>query len=167
MISQDLHFYSPTRGWLSFKETVLSIFDFIKEEPQFHYRLIIGTDSRETDDSPRAQLFVTAIVIHRVGWGARYFWRKTHIHDLYTIRDRIYQEALLSLQTSQKLMELLNFFPDNHLSNYNVEIHVDVGNNGPTRSLIKEIVGMIESMGFVAKVKPDSFGASRVAHRHT
>ncbi len=48
-----------------------------------------------------------------------------------------------------------------------MEIHVDVGNNGPTRSLIKEIVGMIEGMGFVAKVKPDSFGASRVAHRHT
>jgi len=64
-------------------------------------------------------------------------------------------------------MDFLDSFPDNHLSNYNVEIHVDVGNNGPTRSLIKEIVGMIEGMGFVAKVKPDSFGASRVAHRHT
>jgi len=71
------------------------------------------------------------------------------------------------LQISQKLMDFLDSFPDNHLSNYNVEIHVDVGNNGPTRSLIKEIVGMIEGMGFVAKVKPDSFGASRVAHRHT
>ncbi len=167
MVSQDLRFYSPTQGWLSFKDTVNSIFNFIREEPQFHYRLIIGTDSRETDDSPPVQLFVTAIVIHRIGWGARYFWRKTHVHNFYTIRDRIYQEALLSLQTSQKLMEFLNSFPDNHLSNYNVEIHVDMGNNGPTRSLIKEIVGMIESMGFVAKVKPDSFGASRVAHRHT
>ncbi len=71
------------------------------------------------------------------------------------------------MQISQKLMDFLDSFPDNHLSNYNVEIHVDVGNNGPTRSLIKEIVGMIEGMGFVAKVKPDSFGASRVAHRHT
>jgi len=71
------------------------------------------------------------------------------------------------LQISQKLMDFLESFPDNHLSNYNVEIHVDVGNNGPTRSLIKEIVGMIEGMGFVAKVEPDSFGASRVAHRHT
>jgi len=50
------------------------------------------------------------------------------------------------------MMDFLDSFPDNHLSNYNVEIHVDVGNNGPTRSLIKEIVGMIEGMGFVAKV---------------
>ncbi|HOA99478.1 MAG TPA: ribonuclease H-like YkuK family protein [Candidatus Atribacteria bacterium] len=162
-----MYFHSPTQGRLSFKEAVISILNFIREEPQFHYRLIIGTDSRETDDSPPAQLFVTAIVIHRVGWGARYFWRRTRTHSLYTIRDRIYQEALLSLQISQKLMDFLDSFPDNHLSNYNVEIHVDVGNNGPTRSLIKEIVGMIEGMGFVAKVKPDSFGASRVAHRHT
>lgn len=162
-----MYFHSPTQGRLSFKEAVISILNFIREEPQFHYRLIIGTDSRETDDSPPAQLFVTAIVIHRVGWGARYFWRGTRTHSLYTIRDRIYQEALLSLQISQKLMDFLDSFPDNHLSNYNVEIHVDVGNNGPTRSLIKEIVGMIEGMGFVAKVKPDSFGASRVAHRHT
>ena len=164
---QDMYFNSPTWGRLSFEETVASIFDFIKEEPQFHYRLIIGTDSRETDDTPAVQLFVTAIVIHRVGWGARYFWRRVNIRNLYTMRDKIYHEALLSLQTSQKLMEFLNSFPDNHLSNYNVEIHVDVGNNGPTRSLIKEIVGMIESMGFVAKIKPDSFAASRLAHRHT
>ena len=162
-----MYFHSPTQGRLSFKEAVISILNFIREEPQFHYRLIIGTDSRETDDSPPAQLFVTAIVIHRVGWGSRYFWLSTRTHSLYTIRDRIYQEALLSLQISQKLMDFLDSFPDNHLSNYNVEIHVDVGNNGPTRSLIKEIVGMIEGMGFVAKVKPDSFGASRVAHRHT
>jgi len=29
------------------------------------------------------------------------------------------------------------------------------------------VVGMIENMGFVAKIKPESFGASRIAHRHT
>lgn len=89
------------------------------------------------------------------------------MRNVRTIRDIIYHEAFLSLQVSQKLVEFLHRFPENHLSNYHVEIHIDVGQNGPTRSLIREVVGMVESMGFVARVKPESFGASHIAHRHT
>jgi len=162
-----MYFNSPTQGRVSFEELVSSLFCFIREEPRFFYRLIIGTDSRGEVESPPLQVFVTAIIIHRVGFGGKYFWRKEHFPDLYTVRDKIYQEALLSLDVSRRLIEKLESFPDNHLSNYDMEIHVDVGNNGPTRSLIREVVGMIQSQGFVAKVKPESFGASRVAHRHT
>lgn len=146
---------------------VSSLFDFIREEPEHHYRIIIGTDSRDVQEKPPIRAFVTALIIHRVGFGGRYFWRRVHLKGVQSIRDIIYHEAFLSLQVSQKLLEFLHHFPGNHLSNYNVEIHVDVGQNGPTRNLIREVVGMIESLGFVAKVKPESFGASHIAHRHT
>ncbi len=152
---------------LKFEDVVRAIFEFIREEPNYRYRLVIGTDSRNLREDPPLQIFVTALVVHRVGYGGRYFWRRSYWRGTIDIRGKIYQEAWLSLQISQKLLQILRTYPDNHLSNYHVEIHIDIGNNGPTRALIKEIVVMIENMGFVVKVKPESFGASRVAHRHT
>ncbi|MGQ9747695.1 MAG: ribonuclease H-like YkuK family protein [Candidatus Caldatribacteriaceae bacterium] len=149
------------------EEVVKALFDFIHEEPRCEYRLIIGTDSKNFQENPPVQVFVTAVVVHRIGFGGRYFWRRTYIRESSNIRGKIYTEAWLSLQISQKLLELLRSYPDNHLSNYKIEIHVDIGTIGPTRELIREIVGMIENLGFVAKIKPESFGASRVAHRHT
>ncbi len=162
-----MYFYSPTQGLLKFEDLVRAVFEFIREEPKCHYRVIIGTDSRDFRENPPVQVFVTALIVHRVGHGGRYFWRRSHWRGAIDIRNKIYGEAWLSLQVSQKLLQVLRSYPDNHLSNYDVEIHIDIGNNGPTRTLIKEIVGMIENMGFVVKVKPESFGASRVAHRHT
>ncbi|HSV31521.1 MAG TPA: ribonuclease H-like YkuK family protein [Atribacteraceae bacterium] len=161
------YFYSPSEGRLGFDQVIVSLFDFICEEPSRHYRVIIGTDSKEGRSRIPLQVFVTALIIHRVGFGGRYYWRKTFRKDLYGIRDKIYHEAFLSLQTSQKLLEELKRYPGNHLSNYHLEIHVDIGVNGPTRAMIREVIGMIESMGFIARIKPDSFGASQVAHRHT
>ena len=50
---------------------------------------------------------------------------------------------------------------------YDLEIHVDVGTVGPTREMIKEVVGMVTGSGYTAKTKPESFGASVVADKHT
>lgn len=166
-MAQDFLFHSPTQGVLDFEEVVASLFTFIREDPERQYRIIIGTDSRDIQEDPPIRAFVTALIVHRVGFGGRYFWRRVYMKNIRTIRDVIYREAFLSLQVSQKLVEFLHRFPGNHLSNYNVEIHIDVGQNGPTRNLIREVVGIVESMGFVAKVKPESFGASHIAHRHT
>lgn len=166
-MAQGFLFHSPTQGALDFEDVVASLFTFIREDPERQYRIIIGTDSRDIQEDPPVRAFVTALIVHRVGFGGRYFWRRVYMRNIRTIRDIIYREAFLSLQVSQKLVELLHRFPGNHLSNYNVEIHIDVGQNGPTRNLIREVVGMVESMGFVAKVKPESFGASHIAHRHT
>ncbi len=50
---------------------------------------------------------------------------------------------------------------------WNNQIHIDVGKNGPTKELIDTVVGMVKGYGFEAVIKPDSFGASTVADRHT
>ena len=50
---------------------------------------------------------------------------------------------------------------------FDVEIHLDVGNNGATKTLIKEVVGMVVGSGFNARIKPDSYGASSVADKYT
>ena len=48
-----------------------------------------------------------------------------------------------------------------------MEIHVDVGEHGDTREMIKDVVGMVTGNGFVAKTKPYAYAASYVADKHT
>jgi len=47
-----------------------------------------------------------------------------------------------------------------------VEVHIDVGQNGPTREVIKELVGLVKSSGFEARIKPDAYVASTVADKY-
>lgn len=159
-------FVSPTKGELGLPGVVKEISDFVNEEPQKFYRLVIGTDSQEKKINGKSEIdFVTAIVIHRVGRGGRYFWHKERQNKQLRLRDKIYTETLLSLSTAQKFVPQLrkSLSP----SKYDLEIHIDVGPVGPTREMIREVVGMVQGNGFVAKTKPEAYGASVVADRHT
>jgi len=160
------YFLSPTKGKMSFEGVVLDILNFMKEEPKMKYKLIIGTDSGNGDYLTKKSDFVTAIVIHKIGKGGRYFWQKNKKGKISTLRNRIYQEATLSLDLAQELLKKLRNHAGNKWSSYDLEIHVDIGKGGPTREMIKEIVGMIEGNGFAAKIKPQAYGASSVAHKH-
>jgi hypothetical protein len=149
----------------------------MKGDTRKQYRLIIGTDSRANhliEGGAKEVEFVTAIVIHRLGKGARYFWRKETKEKIHTLRQKIYEETGLSLFVAQKLIGELNKYLSNTTDNpalklpkYELEIHVDIGERGPTREIIKEIVGMVQGSGFNARTKPYSCGASTVADRHT
>ncbi|HHY45691.1 MAG TPA: hypothetical protein GX506_00125 [Firmicutes bacterium] len=153
-------FISPTKGRLSFNETFKDIIKYIEEVPNGRYRLIIGTDSQLRDDT----CFVTAIVVHRVGKGARYYYSKERERVGRNLRQRIFYETAKSLGVASKLAEKL---AQNGHSDLNVEIHLDVGENGETKDLIREIVGMVTGTGFSARIKPESYGASKVADKHT
>ncbi len=160
------NFYSPSKGQLSVEDVVQEISDFIDADPESFYRLVIGSDSQIKRTSGNVETdFVTAIIVHRQGKGARYFWQKEKLHKAPVLRDKIYTETLRSLDTAQKLVPLLRekISP----SKYDLEIHIDVGPLGQTRDMIKEVVGMVNGNGFVAKTKPESWGASSVADKHT
>ncbi len=153
-------FTSPTKGRLSFNDTFRDIVGYIQEMPGVPYKLIIGTDSQLREDA----CFVTAIIVHRVGKGGRYYYTKEKERVGRSLRQRIFYEAAKSLGVASKLAERL---AKNGLGDLDVEIHLDVGQNGETKDLIREIVGMVTGSGFSARVKPDSYGASKVADKHT
>jgi len=143
------------------EEVALAIQSFMEIDPERKYSITIGTDS-ELYGKTSAD-FVTAIVVHRVGNGARYFWRRERIDNFYTIRDRILQEVMISLDTAKLTISKMKNLdtPD-----FSFEIHVDVGENGETKKMIQELVGMIRANDFEAKTKPESYAASSVADRH-
>jgi predicted RNase H-related nuclease YkuK (DUF458 family) len=154
-------FRSPTYGQLDFDAVLEKLLDYMGVAPGLDYELIIGTDSMPSGQDAE---FVSAIVVHRKNRGGIYFWSKRHETKLHTLRQRIFQEALHSLKLAEQLIEKLK---EKDITDFSLTIHVDVGPNGETKQMIHEVVGMIKGSGFAVKTKPDSYGASSVADRHT
>lgn len=138
------------------QQIIKNIKDFILEKQEYNYKLFVGTDSEVRENGIE---FISVIVIHRVGYGARYFWKRTFLKKKYDFYSRLWQEAILSLNLSE---ELLKFLVDERLK-FDFEVHLDLGINGKSRNVIKEIVNLIKSYGLEVKIKPQSYAASKIA----
>lgn len=155
-----MNFMNPTQGRMTMKEVVRDIINFMEEDSSKQYKLIIGTDSHTRTNA----CFVTAIIVHRVGKGGRYYYRRKHTPLVRSLRDKIYTETSLSLKTVTLLKQELS---KTNYKNMDVEVHVDIGENGDTKELIREVVGWVMGSGFKVKIKPNACGASKVADRYT
>lgn len=154
---------------LSQDEVLHHIRQFLEDDPRATYSLVIGTDSHEKTDQDKKKHrinLVTAIVVHRKGFGGKYFWMRKEVSNIHTLRDKIYAETLASLDFARIFVPLVKKTLNGTLPDYDLEIHVDVGERGATREMIKEVVGMVTGSGYVAKTKPDSYAASYVADKH-
>ncbi len=163
-----ISFYNPSRGDLTFNQTISEIFGYISQEHKEKYEIVVGCDS-SSGDNPN---FPVALVVLRKGRGGRFFLTKVKYGDkkiFYSLRDRILEEVYLSCAIALKFRDVIkdkistvsSLNPD-----YEFEyIHADVGTAGPTKEMIKEVTGLIKSSGFEPKIKPYSFAASIVADR--
>lgn len=157
---KTLEFHSPTFGKMSFERVFSKLIEYIEEDPTQRYNLIIGTDSFRSSET----VFVSAIVIHRVGHGGRYFYKKRTERKVISLRHKIIYETTMSIELASVLAEKLS---QNGYAKLPVEIHLDVGEVGETKNIIREVVGMVTGCGYKAITKPDSYGASKVADRHS
>jgi predicted RNase H-related nuclease YkuK (DUF458 family) len=154
-------YHSPTYGKISLDKLKKIISSYMSKDKIGRYQIIVGTDSQKMNNYKYD--FVSALIIHHIGSGGIYFWRRDIISRIIPLKERIYHEAIMSMQTSENF---INFFKLNGISKYDIQIHVDIGKNGETRELINEVTGMIRNNGFDVKIKPESYGASKIADRH-
>ena len=167
------HFYSPSKGNLEFNDVIKEIFSYIQQQPEYFYDIVVGCDSPSSDKP----FFPIAIVVLRTGAGGRFFLKKMRYPDNFlkkfahiNWKNRILQEVYLSCELALSLRETLEkeFGKATPTFNYQFQyIHADVGEQGKTKEMIKEVVGLIRSNGFEPKIKPFSFAASVVADRYT
>ena len=162
LTKEELLFFSSSLGARLTPESVVrEITAFINEDRSRRYKVMIGTDSQLLNTKNAD--FVTAIVVHRIGNGGRYFWRRFELGKFHTLRDRMIREVLISIDIAKEILAELKRAP---LPDFEFEIHADIGQNGPTKAVIQEIVGMIRANNFEVKIKPDSYAATNVADRH-
>jgi len=164
---KNIQFYNAKGTSFALEDVISSIKKFIEENKNAQYKLTIGTDSEiKNGGNKKTLLLITAIVIHRKGYGGKYFWTKTNIDNVKSLRSKIYSEVLLSVETAKNIIPRLKEKLNGNSNSYDLEIHIDVGEKGETRDMIKEVIGIVTGNGYVAKTKPESFAASNVADRH-
>ena len=165
---QEGFFYNPTKGNLRSYQVIEELIGYIMESPEKSYDIIVGCDS----SSGKEPHFPVVIVILRKGEGGRFFLKKIAYQNrkFYNWKERILEEVFLSCQLAlffredlEKKREILS-----QAVNYQFRyIHADVGENGQTKDMIKEVVGLIRGNGFEAKIKPEAYVATTVADRYT
>jgi predicted RNase H-related nuclease YkuK (DUF458 family) len=170
IIDENTIFRSLRKDGLNFEQVCCDIIEFIKADKDSSYRISVGTDSQVGSKT----MFVSCILIHRVGKGAIGF---LHRHDMQrpvtNLREKIYLETCASLQLAYLFddmrMERIKQAVGSNSKNREItfEFHIDVGTKGPTKALINEMIGMVKGLNFVPKIKPDSYCASSFANRYT
>ena len=157
------YFFNPTKGNLKTDKVIEELFNYISEKPEKFYDIIVGCDSSSGEESH----FPVVIVILRTGEGGRFFLKKISYKNrkFYNWKVRILEEVFLSCQLALYLKE--NFEKKNRQKiNYQFcYIHADIGENGQTKDMIKEVTGLIRGNGFEPKIKPESFAATTVADK--
>ena len=157
------HFFNPTCGNLTLDGVIKEIFKYIAGDKEKFYDIVVGCDS-SSEEEPT---FPLAIVVLRKGEGGRFFLKRIKYpksRKFYTWKQRILNEVLLSCELALSLKDkLVNPALPNFQFRY---IHADVGENGATRDMIKEVIGLIRGNGFEPMIKPESFAASVVADRY-
>ncbi len=163
------HFYNPTKGDLNAKEVIEEIIGYIKEQPNNFYDIIVGCDS-SSEETPH---FPVAVAVLRVGEGGRFFLKKVKYPASFNKRfvnwkNRILQEVLLSCELALFLREEFSKKAESLDLNYQFRyIHADIGANGQTKDMVKELTGLIRGNGFEPKIKPEAYIASILADRYT
>jgi len=138
------HFFNPTKGNLTFDQTIEEIFAYMQEQPQKNYEIVVGCDSASLEQ-PR---FPVTIVARRVGEGGRFFLKQISYgrRKFYNFKQRILQEVLISCELALILRDALELrklvLPQPLKWNFSY-IHADIGEQGATREMVREVTGLI------------------------
>lgn len=154
------------------KEVIEEMIGYIKEKPEKFYDVIVGCDS-SSGEEPH---FPVVVAILRKGEGGRFFLKKVKYPSsvnkkFVNWRTRILEEVLLSCDLAlflrddfQKKVQAINNEKLRYQFRY---IHADIGENGQTKDMVKELTGLIRGNGFEPKIKPEAYIASVVADRYS
>jgi len=159
-----MQFRSPSDQRLySLDEVIESLYLSADEHSEDTYTVTVGSDSQVFRDYV---VYVTVIVLHRVGKGARMFYWKQRIprKGFVAIADRITRETALTIEV---LSAIENSILIETVGRENLSAHVDAGPDGRSSGVVEPCVGWVTGLGFECQSKPDSFVASHVADKFT
>lgn len=164
-------FFNPTKGELTLTEMLEELLLWMTEDTVSRYEIVIATDSA-SDIFPRFPVVVTARkFLGPSGKGGRFFVEKLFFGErrFHTFRDRIWEEAQCSVSMAALIRSGLKSLLEERGATVDYvlqDIHLDIGENGPTKAMITEICGFVTAHGFNPVIKPEAW-ATRIADRHS
>ena len=138
------------------QEVFMKISDYVEKGGIIY----VGTDSMLKHDYCK---FASVIAIHSNELNvANYFFKKKKVSskNYKMLQNKIFEEVDCSIEIAK---EFSKKFPD-----AKIEVHVDVGktNRSKTRIYVDMIKGWVTGMGYLFKIKPNSW-ASYIADWHS
>lgn len=163
-MEQEINFYNLQNQKFSLDELAGEIINYINLEPSRFYRIVVGSDTKAVSETK----IITAVAVIKVGNGGRYFVSHSPYQEFFSLKERIYREAVASATLAQEIRSRLKEkLGEEFFWNNNIAVHIDVGQNGPTQGLIDGLRGMVRGFGFEPIIKPEAFAAFVLADRHT
>ncbi len=149
----------------SMDEVLESMYLFIDEDKDHEYKVIVGSDSQRHGNKT---IYISAIVIHRVGkFGPVFYTKEILPHKNHIdLSVRLLKETEMTVEILQKMENSIIL---DKIGQNNLIAHVDVNCDeqyGSTK-MLASCVGWIESFGYECVHKPDAFVASHCADRFT
>lgn len=156
---------SPAYGEVSMQTIASIIAQKTAQAEPGEFELVIGTDSQNFDKTK----IVVVVALYQVGHGGIFFYDIQHVRRINNVGQKLLYETQLSLEYATSLVAEFEALKQSGAYDYeqhlSLAIHVDAGENGPSRQVIPQVVGWIASCGYQAVVKPDSFAASSIANK--
>ena len=144
------------------EEVIAKLLAFIKEDSNYTYRIIVGTDSLHRT---KKTSFSTAVIIHRVGRCAKFFYTRYFIEKYpRAIVTRIMKEVKDSVEIVMRLQdsELIDY-----VDSGDWELHIDAGEKGESIKVVHQALSYVKAMGLNGLAKPDAAIATNVADKYT
>ncbi|TBL68505.1 ribonuclease H-like YkuK family protein [Paenibacillus thalictri] len=166
-------FRNTTEQNLEFNDVLDRISRFIESDPGAVYDLVVTTDAQT---HPGHTKFVSYIVIYRVGRGAWLCSRQVILpREIRSVQEKLSLETTFSSEIAaqfsyaerNRLEDIILPYLDQGADiRFMVDIDGGTGAKNKTVAYISEMVGRIEAMGLIARVKPESVMVS-LADRET
>lgn len=151
---------SITYGEMSFSKVCEKIKEYTQQDSESEYIISIGTDSQSVDGYTKV---VSVVAIVRKSKGGIFFYDIKKIKKIKNLRQKIFKETQYSIDLASKIMD---YILEKEIR-ASLEVHVDIGHQGDTKHLIKEIAGWVMALGFKCCLKPDSYTSSGIADKIT
>jgi predicted RNase H-related nuclease YkuK (DUF458 family) len=123
--------------------------------------IYIGCDSKTRE---LTTTYVCAICFHSTKGGHIIYEKKREHHSVSpNVRYKLWNEIEYVKNVADLVTEILieNDF------DINIQVHVDIGNNGKSSFIKNESIGFITAFGYHCKTKPGAWAASFAADRFT
>lgn len=164
MSGKQLTFCSPTYGKIELNEVFELIRSFIDADPTQEYELVVGADSQNFTNHTK---FVLVVAVHRKGKGGIFFYSLDYLEYCKNLQKKIHQEVQMSIEVALLLIEKVQKWNYTNLVFNHVDI--DIGENGKTKEMIREVVGWVNGVLGVynihARIKPFAPVASCIADK--
>ena len=138
-------------------EKVVDLIPYLKEKiaSADDIKIYIGTDSQNIGGKT---VYASVIVLHYGNRGAHVVYSKTKVDRIRERFAKLWREVEISMEVAQYLRA-------NDINATYIDIDLNPDPRYGSNNVLRAALGFVESMGYVARCKPDALAASYCADK--